>query len=85
MKKMNANIMYGTAWKEDKTELLTLNALKTGFNSIDTANQRKHYYEEGVGKAISTFTKSTGTDRDDLFIQTKFTYIGNNIIIRFVW
>ena len=74
MKKINSYIMYGTAWKEDKTELLTLNALMAGFNSIDTANQRKHYNEEGVGKAIHTFIKSTGADRDELFIQTKFTY-----------
>jgi diketogulonate reductase-like aldo/keto reductase len=74
MKKINSNLMYGTAWKEEKTEPLTLNALMTGFNSIDTANQRKHYYEEGVGKAIRAFIKSSGTDRDELFIQTKFTY-----------
>ncbi len=74
MKKINSHIMYGTAWKEDKTERLTLNALMAGFNSIDTANQRKHYNEEGVGKALSEFIKSTGTDREELFIQTKFTY-----------
>ena len=74
MKKINAYIMYGTAWKENKTEPLTLNALMAGFNSIDTANQRKHYNEEGVGKAIRAFIKSTRTNRDELFIQTKFTY-----------
>ncbi|MHA1966970.1 MAG: aldo/keto reductase family protein, partial [Candidatus Hodarchaeales archaeon] len=66
MKKINSYIMYGTAWKEDKTESLTLNALMAGFNSIDTANQRKHYNEEGVGKAIRAFIKSTGVDRDEL-------------------
>jgi diketogulonate reductase-like aldo/keto reductase len=66
--------MYGTAWKEEETERLTLTALKAGFNAIDTANQRKHYYEEGVGKALRTFIKSTDADRENLFIQTKFTY-----------
>ncbi|MFW9780347.1 MAG: aldo/keto reductase family protein [Candidatus Heimdallarchaeota archaeon] len=74
MKQINSNIMYGTAWKEEKTELLTLNALMAGFNSIDTANQRKHYNEEGVGNAIRAFIKAKGIDRDELFIQTKFTY-----------
>lgn len=74
MKKINSHIIYGTAWKEDKTESLTLNAFMAGFNSIDTANQRKHYHEEGVGKALRTFIKTTGTNREELFIQTKFTY-----------
>ena len=75
MKPINSQIMYGTAWKEEKTERLTLTALRAGFNAIDTANQRKHYYEEGVGKALRAFIKSTGTDREELFIQTKFTYL----------
>ena len=74
MKKIKSNIMYGTAWKEEETERLTLNALMAGFNAIDTANQRKHYYEEGVGQALRAFRKSTGTTREELFIQTKFTY-----------
>ncbi len=61
-------MMYGTAWKEEKTEALVRLALEAGFRAIDTANQRKHYYEEGVGKAIQGFP------RDELFLQTKFTY-----------
>ncbi|MCM2326227.1 MAG: aldo/keto reductase, partial [Candidatus Woesearchaeota archaeon] len=63
-------ILYGTAWKELKTEDLVLKALSLGYRGIDTANQRKHYYEEGVGNAI----KKSGIVRHDLFIQTKFTY-----------
>ena len=74
MKPINSQIMYGTAWKEEETERLTLTALKAGFNAIDTANQRKHYYEEGVGKALRAFINSTGMDREEIFIQTKFTY-----------
>src|SRR5688572_27712240 len=46
---------YGTAWKEENTEQLTYQALEMGFSGIDTANQRKHYYEEGVGRAIKKF------------------------------
>jgi len=46
-------IMYGTAWKEDRTQALALEAIATGFRAFDTANQRKHYVEEGVGAAVS--------------------------------
>lgn len=65
---------YGTAWKEDQTVDLTLKALNAGFRAIDTANQRKHYCEIGVGEGIKKFLKSTSTKRESLFIQTKFTF-----------
>ncbi len=66
-------IIYGTAWKEDDTQRFVVDALKIGFRGIDTANQRKHYFEEGVGLAIQQFLKSSQNTRHDLFIQTKFT------------
>lgn len=66
--------MYGTAWKEDRTSQLTTLALQSGFTAIDTANQRKHYFEEAVGLGISAFLKSSGKRREDLFLQTKYTY-----------
>jgi len=72
--KENLNFLYGTAWKEDRTENLVLEAVKQGFRAIDTANQRRHYYEEGVGKAISKIMKD-GIKREELFIQTKYTHI----------
>lgn len=65
--------LYGTAWKEEKTQVLTFQALQNGFTGIDTANQRKHYFEEGVGLGIQQFLKSSGKKRSDLFLQTKFT------------
>ena len=61
--------LYGTAWKEHRTEGLTRLALEVGFRGIDTANQRKHYFEAGVGPAIA----AAGIARDELFLQTKFT------------
>ncbi|HEX2689676.1 MAG TPA: aldo/keto reductase [Kofleriaceae bacterium] len=67
--------LYGTAWKEDATESLTFGALTTGFRGIDTANQRKHYHEAGVGRAIAR-ALATGIRRDELFVQTKFTHLG---------
>jgi diketogulonate reductase-like aldo/keto reductase len=64
---------YGTAWKEDRTQALVELALGQGFRGIDTANQRKHYHEEGVGRAISGAIERGEVTRDELFLQTKFT------------
>jgi len=66
--------LYGTAWKEDRTRALTELALRTGFRAIDTANQRRHYFEEGVGQALASAYDAGLITRDDLFLQTKFTY-----------
>ena len=66
--------IYGTAWKEDDTERLTNVALEAGFRAIDTANQRRHYFEEAVGKAITKVLEGGVITRKELFIQTKYTY-----------
>jgi len=66
--------LYGTAWKEDATEALAFGALTSGFRGIDTANQRKHYCEAGVGNAIAR-ALAAGIRRDELFVQTKFTHL----------
>jgi len=68
--------LYGTAWKEDNTQRLSELALKQGFRGIDTANQRRHYYEEGVGKGIAASITGGLVSRTDLFLQTKFTFRG---------
>ncbi|MGE0763361.1 MAG: aldo/keto reductase family protein [Bdellovibrionales bacterium] len=67
---------YGTAWKEEKTAALTLQALEAGFTAVDTANQRKHYYEQAVGEGLKQFLAQGSKRREDLFLQTKFTYAG---------
>src|SRR3954451_22018687 len=66
--------LYGTAWKEDETERLTDLALRQGFRGIDTANQRRHYHEAAVGQGIAAAVASGLVARDDLFLQTKFTF-----------
>src|SRR5687768_4162312 len=66
--------LYGTAWKEDETQRLTELALEQGFRGIDTANQRRHYHEAGVGKAVAAAVERGLAARDDLFLQTKFTF-----------
>lgn len=66
--------IYGTAWKEDRTARLVEMALRTGFRAIDTANQRKHYFEAGVGEGLAAVYRARIVSRQDLFLQTKFTY-----------
>lgn len=68
------SFLYGTAWKEDETERLAGMALAAGFRGIDTANQRWHYHEAGVGKAIAAAIGNGLVKREDLFLQTKFTF-----------
>jgi len=68
------DFLYGTAWKEDRTPALTELALRMGFRGIDTANQRRHYFEEGVGQGLATAYRAGLVTRADLFLQTKFTY-----------
>jgi diketogulonate reductase-like aldo/keto reductase len=69
-------LLYGTAWKENETQRLTELALRQGFRGIDTANQRRHYHEAGVGQALAAVLTSGLVSRDDLFVQTKFTFRG---------
>src|ERR1044071_2595716 len=66
--------LYGTAWKEDQTPALAELALKMGFRAIDTANQRKHYFEAGVGEGLAAAYRAGIVKREDLFLQTKYTY-----------
>lgn len=67
-------LVYGTAWKEEATAGLVAAALEAGFRGIDTANQRKHYHEAGVGEGLASTLETGALDREDLFLQTKFTY-----------
>src|SRR5687767_8673450 len=66
--------LYGTAWKEDQTQRLTELALQQGFRGIDTANQRRHYHEAAVGQAVAAAIAGGLVAREDLFLQTKFTF-----------
>lgn len=66
--------LYGTAWKEDATQSLVELAIKQGFRGIDTANQRKHYYEAAVGAGVQAMIAQSVVKRSELFLQTKFTF-----------
>ncbi|KAK0725160.1 NADP-dependent oxidoreductase domain-containing protein [Lasiosphaeris hirsuta] len=52
-------LIFGTAWKEDRTAELIREVLLVSFRAVDTANYPTGYNEPLTG--------------DDLFIQTKFT------------
>jgi diketogulonate reductase-like aldo/keto reductase len=69
-------LLYGTAWKEERTEALTALALQQGFRGIDTANQRKHYFEAAVGRAVQSALVEGRVRRSELFLQSKFTFRG---------
>ena len=63
-------LMYGTAWKEGATEDCVAAALAACCRASYSANQLKHYDDQGVGRGIVR----SGGPRDELFIQTTFTF-----------
>lgn len=65
-------IIYGTAWKKDRTAALVEQAIGLGFRGIDTACQPKHYNEAGVGEGVSACLQR-GMERSELYLQSKFT------------
>ena len=65
-------LIYGTAWKKERTADLVVKAIQAGFKGIDTACQPKHYDEPLVGAALHRL-KDLGIERESLFLQTKFT------------
>ena len=65
-------IIYGTAWKKERTQDLVVKAIHAGFKGIDTACQPKHYEEALVGTALQKLERD-GIKRETLFVQTKFT------------
>lgn len=67
-----SRIIYGTAWKKDRTATLVEQAIDLGFRGIDTACQPKHYNEAGVGEGIANCLHR-GLQRGELYVQSKFT------------
>eukprot|EP00920_Eleutheroschizon_duboscqi_P033752 GHVT01081101.1.p1 GENE.GHVT01081101.1~~GHVT01081101.1.p1 ORF type:complete len:337 (+),score=30.40 GHVT01081101.1:3869-4879(+) len=57
-------LLYGTAWKKERTCQWVQTAIQLGYRAFDTAAQPKHYDEEAVGQALHksiTATPSTNT------------------------
>lgn len=66
-------MIYGTAWKAERTADLVEKALRAGFRGVDTACQPKHYNEAGVGEAVERLIRGGVITREAIFLQTKFT------------
>ena len=62
-------IIYGTAFKFDKTSPLVKAALKAGFRAIDTAGARGAYRESLVGEGISAAITGGVCTREELYVS----------------
>lgn len=65
-------VIYGTAWKKERTAALVRQALESGFRGLDTACQPKHYNESGVGEGLERCFEA-GLSRNEVYLQSKFT------------
>jgi diketogulonate reductase-like aldo/keto reductase len=69
-------LVYGTAWKKERTAEYVSQAIHAGFRFIDTACQPRHYNESGVGHGWTMAAKDLNLQRQDLFLQTKYSPAG---------
>ncbi|KAL7557471.1 hypothetical protein ACA910_002375 [Epithemia clementina (nom. ined.)] len=66
-------LVYGTAWKKERTAEFVNQAVHAGFRFIDTACQPRHYNETGVGEGWSSAASELNIPREEFYLQTKFT------------
>ena len=62
-------LVYGTAWKKERTAELVYQALRAGFKGIDTAAQPRHYQENLVGDGVRRAIKEGLVTRDELYVS----------------
>lgn len=62
-------LVYGTAWKKDRTADLVYRALSAGFRAIDTAAQPRHYQEKLVGDGVRKAVREGIVGRRDLYVR----------------
>ena len=66
-------LIYGTAWKQERTIGLVEKGISLGFRGIETACQPKHYHEAGVGEGMAACVSRGLLARSELYLQSKFT------------
>lgn len=64
-------LVYGTAWKKERTADLVYQALKAGFRGIDTAAQPRHYQENLVGDGVRRAIKEGVVTREDIYVSLR--------------
>jgi hypothetical protein len=62
-------LIYGTAWKKERTSDLVYKALCAGFRAVDTAAQPKHYREDLVGAGIRRAIQEGVVRREDIYVS----------------
>lgn len=67
-------MMYGTAWKKERTADLVYEAIKAGFRGIDTAAMKKHYDEALAAEGIRRAIREGIVSRKDLFVRPSRTH-----------
>ena len=67
--------LYGTAWKEDATQRLARAGDPAGIPRRRYGQPAQALLRSGVGQAIRASIESGMVARDELFLQTKFTFI----------
>ena len=67
------DIIYGTAFKFEKSASLVEAALNAGFRAIDTAGSQSAYREAQVGKGIAAALASGTCERGELYVRTHFS------------
>lgn len=73
-------LMYGTAWKGERTEDLVYEALRAGFRAIDTAAQPRFYDEAAVGRGIQRAMREGILKREDLFVRISWQFRGERAL-----
>jgi diketogulonate reductase-like aldo/keto reductase len=61
--------IYGTAWKEDRTAELVLDAIRAGHRAIDTAAQPRFYQEDLVAKGVKQAISDNIVVREELYVS----------------
>ena len=62
------DIIYGTAFKFEKSASLVEAALNAGFRAIDTAGSQSAYREALVGKGLAAALASGTRERSELYV-----------------
>jgi hypothetical protein len=72
-------IIYGTAWKKERSSSLVSQALKAGFRGVDTAAQPRHYNEALVGDGVSRAISNEGIKREELYVSA---YSSSHVLVQ---